>query len=311
MLDSEENGENTARWKVRAMTYDPDHADPNWHPPIVPDRDPSSLRADPYNMPHGFMWSEVNVTNSAQHTEVYDLLYQNYAEDDDCMLRFDYSRDFLSWALMSPYFEKAFHLGVCSSHSGRLMAFISGVPACTRVHDSERDMLKVDFLFVHQNSLHPKRLAPVLIKEMTRRVNHAGRFQVAYTDGVVLPGHVASCRYYHRTLDAKKLMEFGFTRLHSRMTMARMQRLYRLPGRTSLEGLRPMTEGDVPGAHKLVAGYLKRFKVSERRVGQGTGREWTLVWGLLRALRNQRNAGEVEEQQAEPDAGARGRRRGR
>ena len=61
MLDSEENSEKTDR----AMTYEPDGSDPNWHPPIVPDRDPSSLRADPYNMTRGFVWSEVDVTNPA------------------------------------------------------------------------------------------------------------------------------------------------------------------------------------------------------------------------------------------------------
>ena len=169
-------------------------------------------------------------------------------------------------------------------------------------------MLKVDFLCVHHKKLRSKRLTPVLIKDMSCRVNHAGRFQAAYTAGMVLPGHVVSCRYYHCTPDAKKLMEFGFTRLQPRMIMAKIQRLYRLPGRTSLGGLRPMTEGDVTGAHKLVAGYFKRFKVSVRRAGRGTGREWTSVWGLLRALRNRMNAGEVEEQQAEPDEGAVGRR---
>ena len=52
------------------------------------------------------------------------------------MFRFDYSRDFLTWALTPPGFKKAFHLGVRSSCSRRLMAFISGVPARTRVHDS-------------------------------------------------------------------------------------------------------------------------------------------------------------------------------
>ena len=72
--------------------------------------------------------------------------------------------------------------------------------------------------------------------------------------------------------------------------MARMQRLYRLPGRTSLRGLRPMTEGDLQGAYKLVVGYLKKFKVSVRRAGRGNGRGRTSVWGLLRALRNRRNA---------------------
>ena len=122
---------------------------------------------------------------------------------------------------------------------------------------------------------------------------------------------MASCRYYHRTLDAKKLMEIGFTRLHPRMTMARMQRLYRLQGRTWLGGLRPMTEGDVPGAYKLVVGYLERFKVSVCRAGRRTGRGQTSVCGLLRDLRNQRNTCEVEAWQTDPDEGAGGRRRGR
>ena len=76
-------------------------------------------------------------------------------------------------------------------------------------------------------------------------------------------------------------------------------------------GLQPKTEGDMRRAHNLVAGYLKRFKVSVRSAGRGTGREWISVWGLLRALRNEMNTGEVEEQQAAPDEGAGGRRRGR
>jgi hypothetical protein len=32
---------------------------------------------------------------------------------------------------------------------------------------------------------------------------------------------VASCRYYHRSLNPKKLIEVGFSRLAPRMTMAR------------------------------------------------------------------------------------------
>lgn len=256
MLNSEGNGEKTKKSQVRDS-----NPDPGWHKPIIPDKDPSDLRATPYNMPKGFEWSEVDVTDPAQRTEIYDLLYQNYVEDDECMFRFDYSRDFLTWALTPPGFRKDFHLGVRSAKSNRLMAFITGVPARVRVYDESRDMVEVNFLCVHKK-LRSKRLAPVLIKEITRRVNHAGMFQAVYTAGVVLPGHVASCRYYHRTLDARKLVEIGFTRLHARMTMARMQKLYKLPGTTSLGGLRPMTEEDVPEAHKLVLEYLKRFKLS-------------------------------------------------
>ena len=55
--------------------------------------------------------------------------------------------------------------------------------------------------------LRSKRLAPVLIKEITRRVNRRGIFQAAYTAGVVLPKPVARCRYWHRSLNPKKLIE--------------------------------------------------------------------------------------------------------
>jgi glycylpeptide N-tetradecanoyltransferase len=30
--------------------------------------------------------------------EVYVLLRDNYVEDDDCMFRFDYSREFMHWS---------------------------------------------------------------------------------------------------------------------------------------------------------------------------------------------------------------------
>ncbi|KAL7504336.1 hypothetical protein ACHAXN_002020 [Cyclotella atomus] len=235
--------------------------DPNWHKPIVPSKTPSELRPDPYNMPKGFEWIQVDITNPDECTEIYDLLYQNYVEDDGCTFRFDYSKDFLRWALTPPGYRKEFHIGVRSTKSGRLMALITAIPARVCVHGVEMEAAEVNFLCVHKK-LRSKRLAPVLIKEITRRVNHTGVFQAVYTAGVVLPGHVASCRYYHRTLDVRKLVEVGFTRVNERMTMARMQKLNKLPTDTCTPGLRPMTNEDVPQAYKLVSDYLRKFKLA-------------------------------------------------
>lgn len=251
MPDSNTNSQNTKA----------NEPDPNWHKPIIPNKEQSELRQEPYNMPKGFEWCEVDITNPEERTEIYDLLYQNYVEDDECMFRFDYSADFLTWALTPPGYTKKFHLGVRSSKSNRLMAFITGIPAKVRVYDEKIDTVEVNFLCVHKK-LRSKRLAPVLIKEITRRVNLIGVFQAVYTAGVVLPGHVGSCRYYHRTLNAKKLVEIGFTRVTERMTLARMQKLNKLPKETCTPGLRPMTEKDVPAAHALVSKYLEKFKLA-------------------------------------------------
>lgn len=54
-------------------------------------------------------------------------------------------------------------------------------------------------------------------------------WQAVYTAGVVLPKPVASCRYWHRSLNPKKLVEVGFSRLPPRMTMNMLIKLYKLP----------------------------------------------------------------------------------
>ena len=227
---------------------------------IVPDKPKEEIRDTPYNMPAGFEWSDVDVTIPEQKDEVYELLAANYVEDDDCQFRFDYSRDFLEWALTPPGTRKEFLLGVRSSSKGKLVAFISAIPAKVQVKENLVDMVEINFLCVHKK-LRSKRLAPVLIKEITRRVNLTGVFQAVYTAGVVLPVPVGSARYFHRSLNPKKLINVGFSRLPPRMTMARMQKLYKLPATTSTPNLRAMTGEDVEGVHTLLATYLKKFSL--------------------------------------------------
>ena len=53
------------------------------------------IREEPLDIPPGFYWSNVNIENAEECKEVYDLLTQNYVEDDDAMFRFDYSVRFL------------------------------------------------------------------------------------------------------------------------------------------------------------------------------------------------------------------------
>lgn len=51
------------------------------------------------------------------------------------------------------------------------------------------------------------------MQEITRRVNITDIWQAAYTAGVVLPTPLATCRYWHRSLNPKKLIEVGFSKL--------------------------------------------------------------------------------------------------
>jgi len=195
--------------------------------------------------------------------EVYQLLTHNYVEDDDAMFRFDYSRAFLTWALQPPGFVPDWHVGVRAAPAGRLVAFITGVPASVRVRGSAEGgavpMAEINFLCVHKK-LRSKRLAPVLIKEVTRRVNLCGVWQAAYTAGVVLPKPLAVARYWHRSLNPKKLIEVGFSRLGPNMTLARTIKFYKMPATHSAPGVRAMVPADVPAVTKLLKGYLSRYE---------------------------------------------------
>ena len=190
--------------------------------------------------------------------ELYVLLNENYVEDDDNMFRFDYSPEFLRWALMPPGYLRVWHTGVRITKSSKLVGFISAVPAKIRIIDVEKKTVEINFLCVHKK-LRSKRLAPVLIREITRRVNCEGIFQAVYTAGVVLPKPVATCRYWHRSLNPKKLVEVKFSHLSRNMTMQRQMKLLKLPDSTKTDGLREMTSQDVEGACSLLNEVCRNF----------------------------------------------------
>lgn len=118
--------------------------------------------------------------------------------------------------------------------------------------------VEINFLCVHKK-LRAKRMTPVLIKEITRRVNLMGIFQAVYTAGVVIPKPIAICRYYHRSLNPKKLIEVKFSHLSQRMTLSRTQKLYKLPEYQKLPGYRKMDDKDVKEVHQMLNDYLSKF----------------------------------------------------
>uniref|UniRef100_H2YR95 Glycylpeptide N-tetradecanoyltransferase n=1 Tax=Ciona savignyi TaxID=51511 RepID=H2YR95_CIOSA len=226
---------------------------------IEPDK--VHVREEPYSLPVEFEWDTVDLGNPNQLEEVYKLLNENYVEDDDNMFRFDYSAGFLQWSLRPPGWIQDWHCGVRVKKSKKLVGFISAIPALIKVYDRHQRMVEINFLCVHKK-LRTKRVAPVLIREITRRVNRRGIFQAVYTAGVVLPKPVAKCRYYHRSLNPRKLVEVKFSHLGRNQTMQRLVKLMRLPEEPQIRGIRPLKPCDIPQCHKLMANYLAKFNLS-------------------------------------------------
>merc|ERR1719228_1370084 len=228
---------------------------------ITPDLPITEVRQDGYTLPAGFQWDTLLLDDPLVLKEVYVLLNENYVEDDDNMFRFDYSPEFLAWALKPPGYLKEWHCGVRVAKSNKLVGFISAVPAHVRIYTKSKQMVEINFLCVHKK-LRAKRLAPVLIREITRRVNITGIFQAVYTAGVVLPKPVGICRYWHRSLNPKKLIEVKFSHLSRNMTMQRHLKLYKLPENTKTPGIREFKTSDVDAVTDLLNGYAKKFDLT-------------------------------------------------
>jgi hypothetical protein len=98
--------------------------------PLEADKPRDAVRQEAYPLPKGFEWCTIDITHEPSLREMYELLCENYVEDDDNMFRFAYGRDFLLWALTPPGYFVDWIVGVRFAATGRLMACITG--ACGR-----------------------------------------------------------------------------------------------------------------------------------------------------------------------------------
>uniref|UniRef100_A0A915CTN1 Glycylpeptide N-tetradecanoyltransferase n=1 Tax=Ditylenchus dipsaci TaxID=166011 RepID=A0A915CTN1_9BILA len=229
--------------------------------PIEPAKDVAQIRSTPYSLPAEFVWSDIDIMSDDHLGELYTLLTENYVEDDENMFRFDYSPEFLRWALMAPGWFGDWHCGVRAVNSSKLLAFISAVPATIRIYKEALKMVEINFLCVHKK-LRSKRVAPVLIREITRRVNLKGIFQATFTAGIIIPKPVGACRYWHRSLNPKKLIETNFSHVGKNMTLQRTLKFYKLPEEPRVNGLKKMESRHVSSAFSLLNNYLKKYDMA-------------------------------------------------
>lgn len=230
----------------------------------------ASAKQEPEKLVDGFEWCGIDLDNKEELQEFYDLLYDHYVEDTDGSFRFNYSPEFLCWALKPPGWKKEWHIGVrtkttAEGKKGKLVASITGVPVVLRVRDAKVNSVEINFLAIHRK-LRNKRLAPVLIKEITRRCYLNDIYQALYTAGTVLPTPITTCRYFHRSLDWQHLYDMGFSHMPPNSSALRQKYKYKVESHTTIKGLRPMKPADIPAVRDLLVRYTERFQLRQ---------EWT------------------------------------
>ncbi|ORZ26003.1 glycylpeptide N-tetradecanoyltransferase 2-like protein [Absidia repens] len=229
--------------------------------PIEPSVPLDQISKEPTALPKEFEWCELDMNVEKDAKDLYEFLTLNYVEDDNNQFRFDYPVEFLKWALQPPQWRKDWLVGVRVASNKKLVAFISAIPVQLRTFDKSTLMTEINFLNVHKK-LRSKRLTPVMIREITRRSHLHGIFQAVYTAGAVLPKSVSTCQYFHRSLNPKKLVECGFSRIPKSWTLARLIKHCKVPEKTSTTGFREMQPKDIPQVRVLLNKYLERFDIA-------------------------------------------------
>jgi len=181
-------------------------------------------------------------------------------EDTGKYYRFCYSPDILRWAINPPGFEKDWVIGVRVSKNKKLVGFISGIPVKTVVNGESMVMAEIDFLCV-MAKLRTKRLAPVLIKEITRRINAKNVWQAIYTIGKYLPMPISESNYYYRTLNYKKMSDINFVTIPPKSNLKRQEKIYKLPDALTIPGIRKMVKKDAKQILPLLKAYLSKFAI--------------------------------------------------
>ena len=222
------------------------------------------LEKEPLTLPEGFEWKDVDLSQQVEMDKLYEFLKSNYVEDDDHMFRFDYSKDFLKWHLNPPGYFPEWLISVVREDKikkkKKMVGFIAGLPVKVNIHGTDITLAEIDFLCV-KKELRSKRLAPVLIQEVSRRIHMRNMWWAVYTSGTLLPTPFCKTIYFHRNLNVKKLVDVGFTYLPHNMNMARAKKYYDLPKELPIQGFRPMEEKDVNDVYLLLDEFEKKYKV--------------------------------------------------
>ncbi|XP_010479398.2 PREDICTED: glycylpeptide N-tetradecanoyltransferase 1-like [Camelina sativa] len=227
--------------------------------PIQPPTLVSEVRQEPYNLREDYEWITCDMKSDDMCSEVYNFFKDHYAQKLNCNVH--PSKEWLMWALCPPGYHQSWHVGVRDKATKKLVAFISGVPARIRVRDKVISMANINFLCI-DTDLRSRRLAPILIMEVTRRVRLKNIWQAAYPSRDVVSRPVTTCQYWGRMLNPKKLIDAGYADLGERMKMSMAVKLYKVPDAPSTPGFREMGPFDVFGVTEFLRNYLSQFGIA-------------------------------------------------
>lgn len=229
--------------------------------PIEIYNDFSSVPTVPYNLPNEFFWKTLDVNDTNQLEELYTFLSKNYYDNSENLIYLNYSSSFLKWYLTCPDYNNDWYICICLKSTNKIVGFISGIPTNIIINSKEIKAVKINFLCVHKK-LRNKRMSPVLIQEIIRRIKLFGISQAIYTGINLLNKPIGTSKYWLRLINIKKIIESNCFQIPKKLTHKQAYRLYDLPTNPTIDGIRLLERKDLKIIKQLLNAYLNKFYLS-------------------------------------------------
>ena len=190
---------------------------------------------------------------------IHEFLSNHYVTDCNNMYRLDYSKEFLKFGLKSPNYKDDLNLGLLyvTQESFTIVGFISGSEITLNINkDINLKSVVINFLCVH-TQLRNKNLAPLLIKEITKRSIFFNNEIALYTASkrITKPFNIS----YHSNiyLNQKKLKECLFIPERSNFTITNL-----LHAKSNVYyKVRSVNKDDVDVLFLLLNDFVSKYKV--------------------------------------------------
>lgn len=153
-----------------------------------------------------------------------------------------------SRTLKRPGWKRDWHIGIRESKSRKLLACIFAIPGVLRIRDKSIKAAEVSFLCIH-TKFRCRRLAPALIKELSRRCSRDGVYQALYATETFLPTPISTGQYLFRVLSQE------FSKIESSYRFSP-------PGDMVTHSLRPTRDEDLDSVYYLLNRYMARFELT-------------------------------------------------
>jgi glycylpeptide N-tetradecanoyltransferase len=224
---------------------------------IINDLSIDQIQKEPYPLPENFYWYTPDLNNQKDLEEIYNFLYENYAEDITNTFRLHYSQNLLKWLLLQPNYNPNLHLIV--KYKTKIYGCVFITPISLSVFDKIIFPTEANLLCTHK-SLRDKRLAPVIIKESYRRACLEGLNLGYSTTTFDVPSVISKGYYYHRNLNIKKLIDANFLAPQNNLSLSSYLKLNKVWPDFTLK-FRELNEKDITICCQLLNKFNQKFKI--------------------------------------------------